>query len=446
MARPKSTNKPSLDEVNPFIAAPSINAKSALNNNSKKPDLSGNSGDDEDFTKELISQLNKEAGEKVAYNLDSQDSPVNVKRWIPFGVKQLDYIISNRSPGGAPEGRIIEIQGPPSIGKTHLAYELVKQAQRMGGIGVYFDSEFATSLEDLIERGLHPTRTVLITEQCMETVFERTESTILKTRTMKKDVPVVIVWDSIAAMVPKAELEATYEQNTIGLAARTISKGLRKMAGVIANKNVLLVVINQQRTKIGVMYGDPTTTPGGAAMNYYASCRIKLSAGQPIKKTVEGKEIVIGINVTAKTIKNKVARPFREVDFEIHFGKGLVEYEQVFDYLREWCDRHKDSPFVHNGKRISISGTAAWKNFTVSDNSTGEIERDIKFYKSDFGSKVLYNPEVADYIGALMDGAYIMKPDQDDHTTYAGADLSNPEEVKELKRLQSGKEESLDLG
>ena len=399
------------------------------------------SGEDSDFTEELIKQINKGAGEIIAYSIGSEDAPVNISRWISTGVKGLDYIISNRRPGGVAEGRIIEIQGPPSIGKTHLAYEIVKQAQKIGGIGAYFDAEFATSIEDLMERGMDKKRTVIYNLQCMEDIFQETEKLITLTRTMKNNVPLVVVWDSLAAMVPKAELEGSYEQNTIGLAARTISKGLRKIAGVIANKNVTLVVINQQRTKIGVMYGDPTTTTGGNAMNYYASTRLKLSAGQQIKKTVEGKEIVIGINVTAKTIKNKVARPFREVDFEIHFGKGLVEHEQVFDYVREWCDRHKDKPALVKGKRVVLSGTGAWKNFTVSDNSTGEVERDVKFYKTEFGTRVLYNPELTDYVDGLLDAAYIMKAGDDSHSTFAGVDMTNPDEVKELKRLQTGTEE-----
>jgi hypothetical protein len=187
------------------------------------------------------------------------------------------------------------------------------------------------------------------------------------------------------------------------------------------------------------LYGDPTTTPYGQAMLYYSSVRIKLGAGSQIKQMVNGKEVVVGINVSAKTIKNKVSSPFRSVDFEIHFGEGIVEHEQIFDYLREWCENNKNEPAVLGNKKIVISGGGAWKSFVVSDVETGEIIKEVKFYKAEFGEKVLYNQEHREYIKALMDAAYIMK--KKGHATFSGADLSNPDEAKEIKRLKTGKEE-----
>ena len=180
------------------------------------------------------------------------------------------------------------------------------------------------------------------------------------------------------------------------------------------------------------------TTPGGMAIPYHASTRIKLTGGQQIKQSINGKEAVIGINVTCKTIKNKVARPWREVSFEIHFGKGVREDENVFDELREFCEKCKD-PVILEGKKIKLEGTSQWKYFQVSDVKTGEIIVDEKFYKSEFGSRVLNNPEYADYVTALMDATFIMKNGDDSHKTVASIDLGSATEVEAAKVEKLGR-------
>ena len=350
-----------------------------------------------DFTDDLIKSLNKEHGSKVAYNLAYDTSPTHVNRWISTGSKQLDYIIANRSKGGLPEGRIVEIFGPPSIGKSHIAIQIARSTQAMGGIVVYIDTENATSVENLGLLGVDiKKRFVYVDTHCTEEVLSIAESTILKAKAMDKDVPVTIIWDSVAATSPKAELVGDYDKESIGLQARAISKGMRKITGVIANQNVLLICLNQIRTKIGVMYGDPTTTPGGKAIPFHSSVRIKLGAGQQI---TDKNKNVIGINVSAKTIKNKVAPPFRTCNFEIHFGVGIKEHEQLFDVLR------KHGPEVIEGKEISISGTGSWKSLNVIDASTGELIIEKKFYKADF-DEILSSPEFSPYCDALIEKAF----------------------------------------
>lgn len=407
---------------------------------SKKPLLDEPSAnEDVDFSAELIKQINKEAGNKIAFNLGTDEAPTTVKRWISTGSKQLDYIISNRRNGGVAEGRIVEIQGPPSSGKSHIAYEIAKSTQRMNGIVVYIDTENATSVENLEGLGIDiRKRFVFIQETCIEDIFKVIESTIEKARNLKADVPVTVIWDSVAASAPKAEIEGDYDQNTIGLAARVLSKGFRKITDVIGDKNVCLVLLNQQRQRIGVLYGDPSTTPGGMAIPYHASTRIKLTGGQQIKQSINGKEAIVGINVTCKTIKNKVARPWREVSFEIHFGKGVREDENLFDELRDFCDKCKD-PVIFEGKRINLEGTSQWKYFQVNDHKTGEIIVDEKFYKSEFGSRILRNPDYAVYIDALMDAAFIMKNGDDNHKTVASIDLGSATEVEAARVEKIGK-------
>jgi protein RecA len=383
----------------------------------------------DDFTNDLIQSLNKEHGSKVAYNLAYDMSPTHVKRWISTGCKQLDYIVANRENGGMPEGRIVEIFGPPSIGKSHLAIQIARSTQQMGGIVVYIDTENATSVENLGLLGVDISqRFVYVDTHCTEEVLSIAEATIMKAKAMDKDVPITIIWDSVAATSPKAELVGDYDKETIGLQARAISKGMRKITGVIANQNVLFVILNQIRTKIGVMYGDPTTTPGGKAIPFHSSVRIKLGAGQRIEN--KNKE-VIGIHVSAKTIKNKVAPPFRTVNFEIHFGKGIVEHEQVFDLLR------KHGSEVINGEEVAVSGTGAWKTLTVSSPDTGEVKLEKKFYKQDFGD-VMYSAEYGGYVDALLKAALVKEFDPQDMNI-------DSESYEEVRTIAMGLEEELIL-
>jgi len=373
----------------------------------------------DDFTSELISSLNKDHGSRIAYNLAVDTSPTHVKRWISSGSKQLDLIVSNRANGGLPEGRIVEIFGPPSIGKSHIATQIARSTQTLGGIVVYIDTENGTSVENLAALGVDVSkRFVYVDTHCTEEVLDIAEKTILKAKGMQKDVPITIIWDSVAASSPKAELEGAYDKDTIGLQARAISKGMRKITGVIGDQNVLFVILNQIRTKIGVLHGDPTTTPGGMAIPFHASVRLKLGAGQHIENK-QGD--VIGINVWAKTIKNKVAPPFRKVDFRIIFGRGIEEHEEVFDVLRA------HGPDMVDNHQVTVEGTGAWKMIKVV-NERQEIIVEKKFYKADFGD-LWKDPQYKPWIDGLLSKALI-------RTTVSAEDVDiDPESYEEMRAL-----------
>lgn len=360
----------------------------------------------EDFTVDLIKSLNRDAGQRIAYNLATDDAPTVVKRWISTGSVALDYIISNRRGGGIPEGRIIELFGPPSIGKSHIAIQIAKSAQENGGIVVLIDSENATSPELLEQLGVDVSkRFVYIEETCTENVFQIMERTIMKTREVEKDIPIVIIWDSVAATSPKQELMGDYDKDTIGLQARQLAKGLRKITNTVGAERVTLICCNQMKTAIGVMYGDPDVCPGGKAIPFHASVRIKLTGGTQVKaKDLDPKDPrgddVVGINVIATTVKNKISNPRRKVQFQIHFGRGIDEYEQ----LRIECARVGE--ITHDGYRISCGGNGTWKEFVVSAADTGEVIHQKKFIKRNF-NEVFDNPVWRPYIDLLLDVAFI---------------------------------------
>jgi len=333
--------------------------------------------------KDLISSINKEFGTRIAYNLSEMDAPTVVKRWIDTGSIQLNYAIKNALGGGYPEGRIIEISGLPSSGKSHLAYHAAAVAQKMGGLVVYIDTENATPVQKLADMGIDVRkRFVYCDSHCTEEVFSIIESTILKAKQIiEKDVPILIIWDSVAATSPKAELDGEYEQNSIGLQARAISKGMRKITGVIGQNNVTLLCINQLRDNIGVMHGDTAVTPGGKAIPFHSSVRIRLGSGNQVK---DKNGNPIGIHTTVTIKKNKVAAPFRKMEFDIIFGKGIVEDEYLFDECRSHCK--ENGPVKRKGHAINISGEGAWKELSVVNEKTGEVVVEKKFYKSEFGS------------------------------------------------------------
>jgi len=360
----------------------------------------------DDMMKDLISSINKEFGTRVAYNLSEMDAPTIVKRWIDTGSIQLNYAIRNAAHGGYPEGRIIEISGAPSSGKSHLAYHAAAVAQKLGGLVVYVDTENATPVAKLADMGIDVKKRFVYCDSHMtEEVFSIIESTITKAKQIiEKNVPIVVIWDSVAATSPKAELDGEYEDNTIGLQARVISKGMRKITGVIGQNNVTLICINQIREKIGVMYGDPTTTPGGKAIPFHASVRISLTSGMPVKDK-DGN--IIGIHVICTLKKNKVAPPFKKCEFDIIFGKGIVEHEYIFDEVRTWCKDNGSVSF--EGNKVSITGDGAWKELTISSEKTGEVLITKKFYKADFG-EVMKDEKYKKYVDAVIDAALAINP------------------------------------
>jgi recombination protein RecA len=368
--------------------------------------------DDADaFSKDLIKEINKSFGSNEMMDF-SDNKFEEAKRYIPSGCTALDYLMSNRRDGGYPEGRIIEIYGPPSIGKSLLGYQAIRSAQRMGGIGILIDTEYATFAPYLEELGVNTKKQFGFSSQKqVEKIFSLIDQTIVKAATNENfKGPIVIVWDSVAASASKKELEGDYEQITIGELARALSKGLKRIVDVVGKHNITLILLNQTRTKIGVMYGDPEDSCGGNALKFFASIRVKLSGGRGIFEDEAKKDVRIGNGVIATTVKNKMAPPGRRCEFDLIFGQGSYENDQLFDAMRE------AGTVIVGDRKVLLEGTGAWKTITLSDVKTGEILKEEKFYKADFTDKILNNPEYREFNFALMDKAFIFHFKKDNET------------------------------
>ena len=312
-----------------------------------------------------ISQIEKQLGKGSIMRMGADTPRVKVG-CIPTGAINLDAAIGI---GGVPRGRITEIYGPESSGKTTLSLHLVANVQKAGGVAAYVDAEHALDVEYARKLGVNVEELLVSQPDTGEQGLEIVEILV---RSGAVD---LVVIDSVAALVPKAEIEGEMGDSHVGLQARLMSQALRKLAGAINRSNCSVVFINQLREKIGVMFGNPETTTGGKALKFYASLRLDIRRIGPVKE----REVVIGNHVRVKVVKNKVAPPFRQAEFDVLFDEGISHTALLVDLAAEAGIIQKSGAWYSYGDQRVGQGRENAKLF-LRDNPQllVEIEEKVK--------------------------------------------------------------------
>ena len=337
-----------------------------------------------------IAQIEKQYGKGSVMKLGDNSANMNVET-VPTGSLSLDIALGL---GGLPKGRIIEVYGPESSGKTTVALHCVAEGQKRGGIAGFIDAEHALDPVYARNIGVDIDNLYISQPDCGEQALEITETMV---RSGAVDIVVV---DSVAALVPKAEIDGDMGDSHVGLQARLMSQALRKLTAVISKSNCIVIFINQLREKVGVMFGNPETTTGGRALKFYSSVRLDVRRTESLK---QGGEIV-GNHVRVKVVKNKIAPPFREAEFDIMFGQGISREGDVLD-------------LAVNAGIVNKSG--AW--YAYEGDKIGQGRENAKTY-------IHENPAFFDMLEAKVRDFYFTQPEDEDAAVQEDSEKPEAEE------------------
>ena len=312
-----------------------------------------------------LSQIEKQYGKGAVMKLGDPSTKMNVET-IPTGSLSLDIALGL---GGIPKGRIVEIYGPESSGKTTVTLHMIAEVQKRGGIAGFIDAEHALDPVYAKNIGVDIDNLYISQPDCGEQALEITE-----TRVRSGAIDIVVV-DSVAALVPKAEIDGEMGDSHVGLQARLMSQALRKLTAVISKSNCTVIFINQLREKVGVMFGNPETTTGGRALKFYSSVRLDVRRVEALKQGGE----VIGNHTRVKVVKNKVAPPFKEAEFDIMFGTGISASGDVLDLAAQNNIVIKSGAwYAYEGNKIGQGRENAKAYLEENPEVFAEIERRVR--------------------------------------------------------------------
>ena len=313
-----------------------------------------------------MEQIERQFGKGAIMRL-GQSEMVDIET-VSTGSLSLDIALGV---GGLPMGRIIEIYGPESSGKTTLTLETIAQAQKKGKVCAFIDAEHALDPIDARKLGVNVENMLISQPDTGEQALE-----ICETLVRSGGIDVVVI-DSVAALVPKAEIEGEMGDNHVGLQARLMSQALRKLTGIVKQANCMVIFINQLRMKIGVMFGNPETTTGGNALKYYASVRLDIRKGQALKD----KEDILGNETKVKVVKNKVAPPFKTANFQILFNYGIAKNGELIDLgVNAKIIQKTGAWFAYNGQKIGQGKVNVMKYLDDNPAVADEIEQKVRDY------------------------------------------------------------------
>lgn len=317
----------------------------------------------QDKLKSVVTAIEEKFGEGVIMKLGDMRK-VDVEA-IPTGSVSIDIALGI---GGVPRGRIVEIYGPESSGKTTLCLHIVANAQKAGGIAAYVDAEHALDPEYAKRIGVNTADLLISQPDTGEQALDIVETLV------RSNMVDVIVIDSVAALVPKAEIEGEMGDQHVGRQARLMSQALRKLTAIIARSNVVVIFINQIRMKIGVMFGNPETTSGGQALKFYSSVRMEIRRSAQIKKGDE----VVGNRVKVKVVKNKVAAPFRTAEFDIMYNEGISLAGDLLDSgVRFGTVKKSGNSFIYGDVKLGAGRESAKTFLKENPKIQNEIEQAI---------------------------------------------------------------------
>ena len=324
---------------------------------------------------QVLGQIEKQYGKGAIMKLGAGTADLNLEV-IPTGCISLDLALGV---GGVPRGRIVEIYGPESSGKTTVALHVIAETQKKGGIAAFIDAEHALDPSYAAKLGVNLEDLYVSQPDTGEQARDITESLV------KSGAVDVIVIDSVAALTPKAEIEGEMGDSHVGLQARLMSQALRKLTGITNKSKTCVVFINQLREKVGVMFGNPETTPGGKALKFYASVRIDVRKADALK---DG-DGLFGNRTKAKIVKNKLAPPFKTADFDIIYGHGISQEGCLVDLGVEYGVIEKSGAwFSYNGEKIAQGREKAKDYLTQNPEIMVEIEQKIRqAYQEKFANK-----------------------------------------------------------